>query len=101
MGASDHQPIVLDHHSTTPVDPRVLEAMLPYFSETYGNAASVDHIYGSEAGAAVKLAREQISTIIVSRPDEIIFTSGATEADNLALIGVAENYRPIGKQIIT
>jgi cysteine desulfurase len=91
----------MDHHATTPVDPRVLEAMLPYFSEVYGNAASVDHEYGKEAGQAVDLARQQIAHLINAQPDEIIFTSGATEADNLAILGVAEQYRERGNHIIT
>ncbi len=100
---SDHpkRPIYLDHHSTTPVDQRVIDAMLPYFSEFYGNAASVDHLYGSEASTAVKQSREQIGLAIGSRPDEIIYTSGATEADNLALLGVVDSYKAKGSHIIT
>jgi cysteine desulfurase len=95
------RPIYMDHHATTPVDPRVLEAMLPFFTEDFGNAASIDHVYGSTAGQAVEVARQQIASLINAHADEIIFTSGATEADNLAILGVTEQYRGRGDHIIT
>src|SRR5437870_1127636 len=95
------RPIYMDHHATTPVDPRVLEVMLPYFTECFGNAASIDHEYGNEALRAVENARQQIALLINARHDEIVFTSGATEADNLAILGVAEQYADKGKHIIT
>jgi cysteine desulfurase len=93
--------VYMDHHATTPVDRLVLEAMLPYFTDHFGNAASIDHEYGAEAGQAVEGAREQIAQLINARPDEIIFTSGASESDNLAILGTAEQYGHKGNHIIT
>lgn len=94
-------PIYMDHHATTPLDPRVLDAMMPYFTEIFGNAASIDHDFGYEAKQAVDKARDQIARSINAASDEIIFTSGATESDNIALFGTFERYADKGNHIIT
>src|SRR6476620_11422321 len=94
-------PIFMDNHSTTPMAPRVLEAMLPYFVEKFGNSASRNHAFGWEAEEAVEHARKQIARLIHADSKEIVFTSGATEADNLAIKGVIEMYHEKGDHIIT
>jgi len=96
------QPLIyLDYNATTPVDPRVLDAMLPYFREKFGNAASTSHAYGWEAADAVEHARQQVADLINATPKEIVFTSGASESDNIAIKGVMEKYANKGNHLIT
>ena len=96
-----HFPIYLDYGATTPVDPRVAEAMIPWISEHFGNAASRSHAWGWEAEAAIEKAREQVADLICADPREIVWTSGATESDNLAIKGAAHFYKSKGKHLIT
>jgi cysteine desulfurase len=90
-------PIYLDYQATTPVDPRILETMLPYFTKEFGNPHSITHVYGTQASAAVEQARAQVASVINADPQEIIFTSGATEADNIAILGVSRALKSQGK----
>jgi cysteine desulfurase len=94
-------PIYLDHHATTPVDPRVVDAMLPYFSDDFGNAASRQHAFGWRAEAAVERAREQVAALVGADPRGIVFTSGATESNNLAILGAVLGYAPRREEIVT
>jgi cysteine desulfurase len=94
---ANHPPVYLDNHATTPCDPRVVQAMLPWFTEKFGNPASVTHAYGREAADAVEQGRAQLAALIGAEPREIVFTSGATEANNLAVKGAARFHRPLGK----
>jgi cysteine desulfurase len=95
------QRIYLDHHSTTPVDPRVLDTMLPFFTERFGNAASRTHSFGWEAEEAVEKARGEVAALIASEAREVVWTSGATESDNLAIKGVLHFQRAKGNHIVT
>ncbi len=95
------QPVYLDNHSTTPLDPGVLEAMIPYMTEKFGNPSSMDHPFGYEASVAVEDAREKVAGLVGARHDEIVFTSGATESDNTALFGVMARYADRGNHLIT
>ena len=94
-------PIYLDHHATTPLDSRVLEAMMPYLTEKFGNASSLDHLYGHDASVAVEDARDRIANMVNARNDEIVFTSGATESNNIALLGTMSRYADRGNHFIT
>src|SRR4029077_20049229 len=93
-------PIYMDYHATTPMDPRVLEAMMPFLTNDFGNAASRNHKYGWTAEAAVEKAREQVAALIGANAKEIVWTSGATEGNNLAIKGVAEYYRSKGRHVL-
>src|SRR5512137_1771271 len=94
-------PIYMDYHATTPVDPRALEAMLPYFSEKFGNAASKSHPFGWQAEEAVEAARVQVAGLIGASAREIVWTSGATESDNLAVKGAARFHEAKGRHLVT
>jgi cysteine desulfurase len=101
MDTAAGRPIYLDHHATTPVDPAVLRAMLPYFSEKFGNPSGRQHVFGQEAHDAVEAARAQVAALLGARADEIVFTSGATESNNLAVRGLARSLAERGRHVVT
>src|SRR3990172_7484623 len=101
MTDRDQHLIYMDNHATTRVDPRVVEAMLPYFSEKFGNAGSIGHAFGDEARSAVEESRQSIAAAIGTDAKEIVFTSGATESNNLAIRGVAERERRRGNHLVS
>lgn len=94
-------PVYLDHHATTPLDPRVLDSMMPYLTDKFGNASSMDHAYGHAASVAVEEARARVAGLINARPADMVFTGGATESDNMALVGAMARYRDRGDHLIT
>jgi cysteine desulfurase len=99
--AEPRRPIYLDHHATTPVDPAVLRAMLPFFTEKFGNPSGRQHVYGQEAHAAVEAARAQVAALVGARPEDVVFTSGATESNNLAVRGLARAHAAAGRHVVT
>src|SRR6476660_2555356 len=101
MDMTPHFPIYMDYGATTPVDQRVVDAMIPWLREHFGNPASRSHAWGWEAEAAVEKAREQVAALVGADPREIVWTSGATESDNLALKGAAQFYKTRGKHLVT
>ena len=100
-GGGIKRPVYLDNHATTRPDPLVVEAMMPYLTEIYGNASSTDHVHGHDAAEAVEEARRHVAALVNARPSEIVFTSGATESDNMAIIGGMEKYRNKGNHMVT
>ena len=100
-GGADKRPVYLDNHATTRPDPLVVEAMMPYLTEIYGNASSTDHVHGHDAAEAVEEARRHVAALVNARPNEIVFTSGATESDNMAIMGAMEMYRSKGDHMVT
>ena len=100
-GGEVKRPVYFDNHATTRPDPLVVEAMMPYLTEIYGNASSTDHVHGHDAAEAVEEARRRVATLVNARPSEIVFTSGATESDNMAIVGAMEKYRGKGDHMIT
>ena len=98
---TDKRPVYFDNHATTQPDPLVVEAMMPYLTEIYGNASSTDHVHGHDAAEAVEGARRHVASLVNAKPSEIVFTSGATESDNMAIIGTMEKYREKGDHMVT
>ena len=96
-----NQPVYLDNHATTRPDPLVVEAMMPYLTERFGNASSTDHVHGHDAAEAVEEARRRVAALVNARQNEIVFTSGATESDNMAIVGAMERYRNRGDHMVT
>ena len=100
-GGTNKRPVYLDNHATTRPDPLVVEAMMPYLTEIYGNASSTDHVHGHDAAEAVEKARRHVAALVNARPNEIVFTSGATESDNMAIVGAMERYKDRGDHMVT